>query len=154
MILTAIRSASDGKDENCQSSYMTEYWLQLTSKEKLRIPIRENILYSGLLCVFHPDCDFSHNFNGPSNSSGSQPTCVCTSLHGAFSARTKRENSYSKPAYICLRSVSELNTLGEAQLVTLPFRNDIADVEAYRNKFKRCNYYVRSILGDTLHWSA
>ena len=84
MILTAICSASDGKDENCQSSCLREYWLQLTLKEKLRIPVWENILYSGLLCVFHPDSDLGHSFNGPPNCSGSQFTFVYTSSTGPF----------------------------------------------------------------------
>lgn len=115
------------------------------------------IIYRRIFCILACSVSFTQTVISVTTLMGPQtvlglnlPVSVLPST-GPFSARTKREYSYSKPAYICLRSVSELNTLGEAQLVTLPFRNDIADVEAYRNKFKRCNYYVRSILGDTLH---
>lgn len=73
MTLTAVCSASDG-NENCQSSCLRGYWLQLTLKEKLWI------LYGRIFCVLAPCLSprlwFRSNFNGPQNWSGSQPTFV------------------------------------------------------------------------------
>lgn len=38
--------------------------------------IGESVLYSDLLCVFHPDSGLSQNFCGPLQHRGSHPTCL------------------------------------------------------------------------------